>query len=86
MLFSVWQNDPHWKLTGDRLSSLLADPPLYTVGRIPLDPRLATCLEGGESYVDAHVGAPAQTAMAEIVQKILLQTESGSDKQTQSTE
>lgn len=53
------------------------DPlPFFFPGRIPLDPRLTQCLEEGKSYVDAYIGAPAQTAMADIVKKLLNQTES----------
>lgn len=47
----------------------------YTLGRIPLDPRLSQCLEEGKSYVDNYIGTPAQTAIAEIVQKIVLTVE-----------
>ena len=46
------------------------------LGRIPLDPRLTECLEEGKSYVDAYIGAPAQTAMADVVKKLLNKTES----------
>lgn len=44
-------------------------------GRIPLDPRLTACLEEGKSYVDTYMGAPAQKAMADIVQKVLSETD-----------
>ncbi len=55
---------------------------LFFPGRIPLDPRLASCLEEGKSYVDTYMGAPAQTAMADIVQKILLKTENETARHT----
>ncbi len=39
-------------------------------GRIPLDPRLAECLEEGRSFVDAFTGSAAQKAMEDIVQRL----------------
>lgn len=47
------------------------------VGRIPVDPRLAECLEKGKSYVEIYAGVPAQKAMADIVQKVLSATGTG---------
>lgn len=59
----------------------------HPAGQIPLDPRLATCLEEGRSFIDVYTGTPAQTAMAQIVQKILLRTESETDRHnTETTE
>jgi hypothetical protein len=39
-------------------------------------------LEEGKSYVDAFIGAPAQTAMMEITQKIMQDAENGTDTLT----
>ena len=46
-------------------------------GRVPVDPRLTQCLEEGRNYVEAFSGAPAQTSLAEIVSKIIIQLEGG---------
>lgn len=45
---------------------------MSTSGRVPLDPRLSTCSEGGESFVEAFHDTPASKMMADIVQKLLL--------------
>ena len=46
----------------------------YSPGRIPLDPRLAQSLEGGQSFVDTYRGSPTETAVASVVQKLLSET------------
>jgi len=44
-------------------------------GRVPVDPRLTQCLEEGRNYVEAFSGAPAQTSLADIVSKVVMQLE-----------
>ena len=42
------------------------------LGRVPLDPRLAQCLEEGRSFGSSYPGTPTQAAMENIVQRLLL--------------
>ena len=53
-------------------------------GRIPLDSRLTQCLEGN-SYVGSFTGAPAQTALAGIVVKIIEELEGDKGQYKQNT-
>ena len=45
------------------------------IGRIPLDPRLTQSVEEGKSFVDTYRGTPTETALADIVQKLLSETD-----------
>ena len=45
------------------------------IGRIPLDPRLTQSVEEGKSFVDTYRGTPTETAVADIVQKLLSKTD-----------
>ena len=45
------------------------------IGRIPLDPRLTQSVEEGKSFVDTYHGTPTETAVADIVQKLLSETD-----------
>ena len=50
------------------------------IGRIPLDPRLTQSVEEGKSFVDTYRGTPTETAVADIVQKLLSETD-GTNKE-----
>lgn len=57
----------------------------FVVGRVPFDSRLTQCLENGKSYVDIHAGASTQRAIAEIVERLLITTESASNTESITT-
>ena len=53
-------------------------------GRVPLDPRLTQCTEDGKSFVEAFHNAPAQKAMTDIVQKLLVSCSDSSSSSSSS--
>ncbi|XP_064394317.1 cytosolic Fe-S cluster assembly factor NUBP2 homolog isoform X2 [Halichondria panicea] len=56
---------------GESLAKLCSVPFL---GRVPLDPRLTQCVEEGKSFAEVYHDTPAQKAMTDIVDKLLVQS------------
>ncbi len=46
----------------------------FNTGRVPLDPRLTQCVEEGKSFAEVYHDTPAQKAMTDIVDKLLVQS------------
>ena len=61
----------------NRLSSKTLFFPVqyFSVGRVPLDPRLASCLETGLNFSETHRDTSASTALSDLVQSLIERTD-----------
>ena len=47
-----------------------------TIGRVPLDPRLAKCLESGVNFTEEYADTDANAALTTVVQSLVTRIQS----------